>query len=92
MKEEFEILFTTIKILKEKYKHYKKNFTLDGKLVGDIAEVLVAEHYGLTLYGDNTHVHDGFVTGSENQQVQIKASLKSIFILRNTLIESQNIL
>lgn len=79
MKEELEILFTTIKVLKEKYKHHNKNFTLDGKLVGDIGEVLVAEHYGLTLYGDNTHIHDGFVTDSEEKQVQIKASFKEYF-------------
>lgn len=79
MKEEFKILFTTIKVLKEKYKHHNKNFTLDGKLVGDIGEVLVAEHYGLTLYGDNTHIHDGFVTYSEEKQVQIKASFKEYF-------------
>lgn len=68
MKDEFEILFNTIKILKEKYRHHKKNFTLDGKLVGDIGEVLVAEHYGLTLYGDNTHIHDGFVTDSKERK------------------------
>lgn len=79
MKKEFEILFTTIKILKEKYKHHKKNFTLDEKLVGDMGEVFVGEHYGLTLYGDNTHIHDGFVTGLENKQVQIKASFKEYF-------------
>ncbi|MCF2218700.1 hypothetical protein H9Q08_05225 [Chryseobacterium sp. PS-8] len=79
MKDEFEILFNTIKILKEKYRHHKKNFTLDGKLVGDIGEVLVAEHYGLTLYGDNTHIHDGFVTDSKEREVQIKASFKEYF-------------
>lgn len=79
MKEELEILFRTIETLKEKYSQHKKNFTLDGKLVGDIGEVMVAEHYGLILYGDNTHIHDGFVIGSEDMQVQIKSSFKEYF-------------
>lgn len=76
MNEEIKILFKTINKLKENYKHHKKNFTLDGKLVGDIGEVLVAEHYGLTLYGDNTPVYDGYVTEDESKKVQIKASFK----------------
>lgn len=79
MKEEFDILFSTVKVLQEKYSHHKKNFTLDGKLVGDIGEVLVAEYYGLTLYSDNTHTHDGHVIGDKEKQVQIKASFKEYF-------------
>ncbi len=79
MKEEFALLFDTVRSLKERYSHHKKKFTLDGKLVGDIGEVLVAENYGLTLYDNNTHTHDGYVTGFEEKKVQIKAYFKEYF-------------
>jgi len=85
MREEIEALFGIIEVLKDKYKQHNKKFTLDGKLVGDIGEVLVAEYYGLTLYGDNNHTHDGFVTGYENKQVQIKASFNDYFYFTKDL-------
>lgn len=85
MREELEVLFSTIDLLKDKYKQHNKQFTLDGKLVGDIGEVLVADCYGLTLYGDNNHTHDGFVTGYEDKQVQIKASFKDYFYFTKDL-------
>lgn len=84
--QEIQQLLTITRALKEKYKHHSKSFTLDGKLVGDIGEVLVAEHYGLTLYGDNKAVHDGFVTGDEDKQVQIKASFNNYFYFTKDLI------
>jgi hypothetical protein len=83
--QEIQQLLALTRALKEKYKHHNKSFTLDGKLVGDIGEVLVAEQYGLTLYGDNTPVHDGFVTGDENKKVQIKASFNNYFYFSKDL-------
>lgn len=83
--QEIQQLLAISSALKEKYKHHNKSFTLDGKLVGDIGEVLVAEQYGLTLYGDNTPVHDGFVTGDENKKVQIKASFNKYFYFSKDL-------
>lgn len=83
--QEIQQLLAITSALKEKYKHHYKSFTLDGKLVGDIGEVLVAEQYGLTLYGDNTPVHDGFVTGDENKKVQIKASFNNYFYFSKDL-------
>ena len=85
MREELEVLFSTIDLLKNKYKQHNKKFTLDGKLAGDIGEVLVAELYGLTLYGDNNHTHDGFVIGCEDKQVQIKASFNNYFYFTKDL-------
>lgn len=75
MKEIKQLLKIT-SILREKYKHQKKNFALDGKLVGDIGEVLVSEEYGIKLYPENAAVHDGreIATGRE---VQIKSSFKN---------------
>lgn len=74
MKEINELIAITAK-LREKYNKYGKQFTLDGKLVGDIGEVLVAEAYGLTLYDENKQKHDGYVkTEKGRREVQIKAS------------------
>jgi len=75
MKEIKQLLEIT-SLLREKYKHHKKNFTLDGKLVGDIGEVLVSEKYGIELYSENAIIHDGreIATGRE---VQIKSSFKN---------------
>lgn len=63
MKEIKQLLAIT-KALKEKY---GKNFTLDGKLVGDIGEVLVAEKYGIKLYGENEPIYDGFEIATERK-------------------------
>ena len=55
---------------------YKRGFPLDGRLVGDIGEVLVAEQYGLELYNENTAIHDGFEIAT-GRKVQIKASFRN---------------
>jgi len=71
--EEIKQLLKITKSLKEKY---GKNFSLDGKLVGDIGEILAAEKYGLKLYTENTAIHDGeeIKTG---RKVQIKATFRN---------------
>ena len=57
MKEIKQLLEITGRLKKQ----YGRNFTLDGRLVGDIGEVLTAEKYGLELLSENTHIHDAFV-------------------------------
>lgn len=52
----------------------KKRFTLDGRLVGDIGEVLVEDVYDLELFGDLQKHHDGRC--SDGRLVQIKATMK----------------
>ncbi|MDD3772044.1 MAG: hypothetical protein PHC38_05230 [Weeksellaceae bacterium] len=64
--------------LREKFAIHKRNFTLDGRLVGDIGEVLAAEKYGLTLLPENSEVYDG-VEDATQRKVQIKASFKGYF-------------
>lgn len=64
--------------LKEKYSHHKRSFTLDGKLVGDIGEVLAAEKYGLELLKENHRTHDA-IELKTNRHIQIKASFKNNF-------------
>jgi hypothetical protein len=51
-----------------------KRFTLDGRLVGDIGEVLVEEAYDLALFSDLRRHHDAQC--SDGRLVQIKATMK----------------
>jgi len=74
MKEINELLAVT-KSLRLKYKKHGKQFTLDGKLVGDIGEVLAAEKYGLQLLGENERVHDAREEAT-GRLVQIKSTFK----------------
>jgi hypothetical protein len=73
--EEIKQLLEITQKLKEKYIHLNKQFSLDGKLVGDIGEVLAAEKYGLSLLDENAEIHDAkeLATG---RLVQIKSSFK----------------
>jgi len=52
----------------------KKKFTLDGRLVGDIGEVLVEDAYDVDLFADMKKHHDGEC--SDGRLVQIKATMK----------------
>jgi hypothetical protein len=52
----------------------KKRFTLDGRLVGDIGEILAEEAYDLDLFEDLQKHHDG--TSSDGRLVQIKATMQ----------------
>ena len=74
--EEIKQLLEITGKLRAKYKHLNKSFSLDGKLVGDIGEVLSAEKYGLELFGENTPTHDAkeIATG---RMIQIKSSFKN---------------
>jgi len=65
-----------LKITNSLRKKYGKNFTLDGKLVGDIGEVLAKEKYGLKLYAENEPTHDGEEKAT-GKKVQIKSSFKN---------------
>ena len=51
-----------------------KEFTLDGRLVGDIGEILVQENYDVTLYTKLEKTYDGY--DSYNRKIQIKATFK----------------
>ena len=51
-----------------------KNFTLDGRLVGDLGEVLAAAEYDINLFEGLAKHHDG--ASSDGRFVQIKATMK----------------
>lgn len=56
-------------------RHYERtglSFTLDGKLVGDLAEVIAAELFGLTLCNSRTAGVDCHTKGGRS--VQVKAT------------------
>ena len=74
--QEIQQLLAITKLLRDNPKHQGRKFSLDGKLVGDIGEVLAAEKYGLELLSENAYKHDAkeIATG---RMVQIKASFKN---------------
>ena len=53
----------------------KKKFTLDGRLVGDLGEILVEADYELELYEGLEKHHDGETP--DGKKVQIKATMKN---------------
>jgi len=52
----------------------KKRFTLDGRLVGDIGEVLVEGAYDIKLFEDLQKHHDA--RASDGRLVQVKATMQ----------------
>ncbi len=72
MKEIQQLLDITAS-LKEKYDN-KLDFSLDGRLVGDIGEALVSEQFDIELYGKNEPTYDGYHRPTKTK-VQIKASM-----------------
>lgn len=49
-----------------------RKFTIDGHLVGSIGEVIVAEHYDLSLLPNSSKTHDA--VSKDGKFVQIKAT------------------
>jgi len=52
----------------------KKKFTLDGRLVGDIGEILAEEAYDIALFEDLQKHHDGET--SDGRLVQVKTTMQ----------------
>lgn len=67
-----EELLNIVERLCRAYPH--KRFTLDGRLVGDLGEVLVEQVYDITLHKGLEKHHDG--TCSKGRSVQIKTTMK----------------
>jgi len=57
-----------------KSNHKSKKFTLDGRLVGDLGEVLAEENYEIVLFDNIQPLYDA--TTLDNKMVQIKATFK----------------
>ncbi len=57
-------------------------FTIDGRLVGDVGEVIAALEYDIVLHDVSQPTHDGTTSGGRN--VQIKATFKESLTFRRT--------
>ncbi|WP_261894507.1 DUF6998 domain-containing protein [Vibrio cyclitrophicus] len=65
-----------LKIVEALQKQYsQKKFTLDGRLVGDLGEILVEKDYDLELYPGLEKHHDGKTP--DGRKVQIKTTMKN---------------
>ena len=70
-----EAIKQLLQITKQLHTEYpKRRFTLDGRLVGDIGEVLAEVEYDIELYDGLQKHHDA--KASDGRQVQIKATMK----------------
>lgn len=70
--ESLELIFKGIKKLKETFPN--RSFTIDGRLVGDIGEVIAALEYDIVLHATSQPEHDGYT--HDGRKVQIKATFK----------------
>ena len=67
-----ELIFDGIEQLREAFPG--KSFTIDGRLVGDIGEIIAAFEYDIELYEVQKADHDGET--SDGRKVQVKATFK----------------
>ena len=74
------LIFQGIEKLKSAFPNRK--FTVDGRLVGDIGEVIAELVYDVLLHEVSQPTHDGTTTGGRN--VQIKATFKESLTFKIT--------
>lgn len=74
IKEKVKELIAIVKELNNKYSN--KEFTLDGRLVGDLGEIIVEENYKVKLYDKVENKYDG-ISEKDNKRVQIKTTMKN---------------
>lgn len=67
-------LLSSVKKLETHYSKHNKKFTLDGRLVGDIGEILCSETYDISLFTSVKPDHDA---SYKKKGVQIKSTMKS---------------
>lgn len=67
-------LLNITKELQDIHEKTSRKFTLDGRLIGDIGEVLASEQYDITLLSSSTKDYDAKTT--DGRMIQIKATMK----------------
>jgi len=72
------LIFKGIERLKDAFPN--RSFTIDGRLVGDVGEVIAALEYDIVLHEVIRPNHD--VTTSDGRNVQIKATFKDALTFR----------
>jgi hypothetical protein len=76
LKAEINKLHSTVENLKKLFPIKEKGFTLDGRLVGDIGEVIAEEHFQIKLHEKVKAYYDAVTTYEPELNVQIKATFK----------------
>jgi len=74
IEESLELIFQGIENLREQYPGRK--FTIDGRLVGDIGEVIAANEYEIILDEVSQPHYDATSCCSKKRRIQIKATFK----------------
>jgi hypothetical protein len=72
IKDALKHIFEGIRMLRETFPH--RQFTIDGRLVGDIGEVVAEREYDMEIDEISQEAHDG--TSSDGRRVQVKATFK----------------
>lgn len=72
IKEALGLIFQGIGMLQAEFSH--RRFTIDGRLVGDIGEIIAAAEFDIELDDVSRAVHDGRT--SDGREVQIKATFQ----------------
>ena len=78
--EGLSLVFQGIERLKMAFPY--RQFTIDGRLVGDIGEIIAQLEYGITLHGVSQPGHDGVTPDGRN--VQVKATFKNSLTFSTT--------
>jgi hypothetical protein len=78
--EGLRLIFQGIERLRSAFP--KRSFTIDGRLVGDVGEVVAALEYDLVLHDVSQPNHDAIT--SDGKGVQIKATFKESLTFRTT--------
>lgn len=76
LKIEIKNLHNSVSKLKEHFPIKKSGFTLDGRLVGDIGEIVAQELFQINLYEKVVKYYDAETTYKPNLKIQIKATFK----------------
>lgn len=71
-------IFHGIELLQQSFSN--RQFTIDGRLVGDIGEIIAAAEFDITLDETSRAKHDGIT--SDGHKVQIKATFKDSLTFR----------
>ena len=74
-----KLILEGIGILQQSFSN--RNFTIDGRLVGDIGEIIAAAEFDISLDGTSQARHDGET--SDGRRVQIKATFKDSLTFRS---------
>ena len=70
-----DAISSMLRIVDRLHKTYpNRKFTLDGRLVGDLGEILAEDAYDVKLFDEQEKHHDGRT--SDRRHVQIKATMK----------------